>query len=230
MIKDYKAFQEKLASYADDEYRAFSMKGIPCERPFIGVRIPHIRQVVALIPRDKYPDFINIEPIAIEEVLARGILICKLPYDEIIKLFDSQIRYIDNWCTCDIFCSGLRSPIKKHREDFLETKVEKLLKSNDEYATRAGLVILKNSYIDPDYLNVIFDRTESLASHEEYYVKMAIAWLLSECFIKFPSATTGFLLASHLPKWTLNKTISKICDSYRVDPEAKAMLKKIRKN
>lgn len=229
MMRDYKEFQEELGKYADDEYRVFAMKGIPCERPFVGVRIPNVRKVVDLIPREKYEEFLKVKPVAIEEVLARGMIICKMSYEEMLKYFDSQVGYIDNWCACDIFCSGLRKVIKKHQEEFLEKKVEKLLKSKDEYDVRVGLVILKSSYVDFDYLNVIFDRVEGLVEREEYYIRMAIAWLLSECFIKFPAATTGYMLASHLPKWTFNKTISKICDSYRVDDETKKMLKKMRK-
>lgn len=228
-MRDYKEFQEELGKYADDEYRVFAMKGIPCERPFVGVRIPNVRKVVDLIPREKYEEFLKVKPVAIEEVLARGMIICKMSYEEMLKYFDSQVGYIDNWCACDIFCSGLRKVIKKHQEEFLEKKVEKLLKSKDEYDVRVGLVILKSSYVDFDYLNVIFDRVEGLVEREEYYIRMAIAWLLSECFIKFPAATTGYMLASHLPKWTFNKTISKICDSYRVDDETKKMLKKMRK-
>ena len=227
-ISNYQDLKTELALYADDAYREFSKKGIPCDRPFIGVRIPHIRKIVNIIPREKYTEFLKVKPVAVEEVLARGMIICKLSYGEMLKYFDSQITYIDNWCTCDIFCSSLRKLIKNHQAEFLETKVEPLLKSNQEYTTRVGLVILKSSYVEPDYLNLIFDRVESLASRDEYYVKMAIAWLLSECFIKFPAATTGYLAVSHLPKWTMNKTISKICDSYRVDNETKTMLKKMR--
>ncbi len=228
MIQSYQAFQTELTKYADDKYREFSMQGIPSDRPFIGVRIPHVRQVVNQISPDKYPEFLKTRPIAIEEVLARGMIICKLPYEEMLKYLDSQVKYIDNWCTCDILCSGLRKIIKNHREEFLDSNVDKLLKSKNEFTVRIGLVLLKTSYIDADHLNVIFDRVDNLADRDEYYIKMAIAWLLSDCFIKFPSATTGFLLASHLPKWTFNKTISKICDSLRVDPDTKAMLKKMR--
>ena len=229
MIESYKEFREELGKYADDEYREFAIKGVPCDRPFVGVRIPHVREVINLIPREKYEEFLKVEPVTIEEVLARGMIVCKLPYDEMVNLFNSQVAYIDNWCTCDIFCSGLRKAIKKHGEEFLEEKVEKLLKSKKEYEVRVGLVLLKSSYVDFDYLNMIFDRVEGLAERKEYYIRMAIAWLLSECFIKFPAVTTGYMLASHLPKWTFNKTISKICDSYRVDGETKKMLKKMRK-
>ena len=92
-----------------------------------------------------------------------------------------------------------------------------------------GLVILKCAYVEPDYLSLIFDRVERLASKEEYYIRMAIAWLLAECFIKFPEETLSYLKVSKLPKWTFNKTISKICDSYRVDDEMKNLLRKMRK-
>ncbi|MBR3131984.1 DNA alkylation repair protein [Candidatus Saccharibacteria bacterium] len=228
-IRDYAELKKELAFYADDDYREFAMKGIPCERPFIGVRIPDVRKVVNLIPRDCDEKLLKEKPVAIEEVLARGMIICRFSYEEMLNWFDSQISYIDNWCTCDIFCSGLRKVIKKHSAEFLDLKVDKLLSARDEYTVRVGLVMLKCAYVDFDYLNEIFERAEKLADREEYYIRMAIAWLLSECFIKFPAATTGYLVISHLPKWTFNKTISKICDSYRVDEETKKMLKKMRK-
>lgn len=229
MIESYKEFREELGKYADDEYREFAIKGVPCDRPFVGVRIPHVREVINLIPREKYEEFLKVEPVTIEEVLARGMIVCKLPYDEMVNLFNSQVAYIDNWCTCDIFCSGLRKAIKKHGEEFLEEKVEKLLKSKKEYEVRVGLVLLKSSYVDFDYLNMIFDRVEGLAEREEYYIKMAVAWLIAECFIKFPDETFGFLKKTGLSKWTFNKAISKICDSRRVLPEVKEELRGMKK-
>ena len=237
-ILDYEELRSALASLADDEYRVFSMKGIPSERPFIGVRIPLVREVVKRVPDEKITEFLMVEPVAIEEVLARGMLICRLPYEEIVgpcddlcgrSWFDSQIGFVDNWCTCDIFCSGMCRKIGKRREEFLELKVDGLLETKDEFAVRVGLVILKCGYVSEDYLAVIFDRVEGLASREEYYIRMAIAWLIAECFIKYPEVTLVYMKVSGLPKWTYNKTISKICDSHRVDEETKEMLKKMRR-
>ncbi len=228
-VEDYKDFRNHLAFFAEDEYREFVKKGIPGERPFIGVRIPIVRSVVDKVPREKYDEFLKTSPVAVEEVLARGMVICKLPYEEMLKWFDSQVSYIDNWCTCDIFCSGLRKVISKHRAEFLDLKVEELLRNDNEFAVRVGLVILKSSYMEFDYLAMIFDRVEMLARREEYYIRMAIAWLVAECFIKYPEETLAYLKVSKLPKWTYNKTISKICDSYRVDEDAKKMLRKMRK-
>ena len=210
-IQNYSKLRSELALNADDEYREFAMKGIPCERPFIGVRIPQIREIVAKVPPEKIPEFLASEPVAIEEVLARGMLVCRLPYAEMLKQFDSQINCIDNWCTCDTFCSGVAKLIKKKSTEFFETKIDKLLTNDSpEFTVRVGLVLLKCAYIEPEWLQVIFDRIENLANRDDYYIKMAIAWLLCDCFVKYPTATIGYMLNSNLPTWTFNKTISKI--------------------
>lgn len=219
----------ELAKCADDKYREFVMRGVPSERPFLGVRVPQIREVTTRISANSLADFMMVEPVAFEEVLERGMLVARLPYPEMLKYFSSQVDYIDDWCTCDTFCSDLRPVVKAHREEFLEQKIESLLQDKREFAVRVGLVMLKCCYVDFDYLALIFDRVEGLTEREEYYIRMAIAWLVAECFIKFPEPTLAYLKMSHLPKWTFNKTISKICDSRRVESEVKEYLKALRK-
>ena len=123
----------------------------------------------------------------------------------------------------------LRKTIKHHELDFLDRKVEPLLKSKNEFAIRAGLVCLLGFYVDFDHLFLIFDRLEYLKEHDDYYVKMSLAWLLAECFIKYPDETFVYLQHSNLPKWTFNKAISKICDSRRITPETKTELKQLQK-
>ena len=188
-----------------------------------------MREIVNLVPREKYLVFLNTEPVAFEEVLARGMIIARLSYVEILDWFDSQVSLFDDWASCDTFCSGLSRIVKKHREEFLELKIEKLLGSDGEFTVRTGLVLLKIAYVEPDYLALIFDRVEELIEREEYYIRTAIAWLIAECFIKYPEVTLGYLKVSKLPKWTINKTISKICDSYRVDEETKVLVRKMRR-
>ena len=187
-----------------------------------------MREVVKRVPDEKIAEFLKVEPVAFEEVLARGFMIARLPYEEMVKWFDSQVGYIGDWCTCDTFCSALKS-LRKHLDEFMELEMERLLRDTREFAVRVGLVLLKCYYVNYDYLAVIFDRVEGLAEREEYYIRMAIAWLLAECFIKYPEVTLAYMRVSGLPKWTYNKTISKICDSYRVDVETKEMLRKMRR-
>lgn len=222
---DYSELRERLAFYADDEYRDFTGKLIPCERPLVGVRIPVVREIVGQIPHEKYNEFLEVAPMTVEEVLARGMIIARLPYDKMLWRFGSQVDEIDNWCTCDVFCSGISKVVRKHRVEFLESQIEELLVDSREFAVRVGLVMLKCAYVEPEYLAVIFDRVERLSGREEYYVRMAIAWLVAECFIKYPDIAMGYLRTSRLPRWTFNKTISKICDSYRVDEGMKEAVK-----
>lgn len=228
-IRSYGDLRERLMFYADETYQEFAKKGILTERPILGVKIPQVREIVNLVPREKYLVFLNTEPVAFEEVLARGMIIARLSYVEILDWFDSQVSLFDDWASCDTFCSGLSKIVKKHREEFLELKIEKLLGSDGEFTVRAGLVLLKIAYVEPDYLALIFDRVEELIEREEYYIRTAIAWLIAECFIKYPEVTLGYLRVSKLPKWTFNKTISKICDSYRVDEEMKVLVRKMRR-
>ena len=229
MILDYEELKTKLAKLADDEYREFVMKICPSERPFLGVRVPQIREIAKQVPALEISELLKVQPVGYEEVLARGFLIARLPYDEMVQWFDSQVDCIDDWSTCDTFCSAVGKVIKKNRTAFFDAKMDDLLSDSREFAVRVGLVLLKVAYINEDYLQVIFDRVSGLASREEYYIRMGIAWLLCDCFIKYPTATTSYLLSSKLPKWTYNKTISKICDSYRVDAETKDLLRKMRK-
>lgn len=195
----------------------------------LGVRVPQIRKYAKLVATGRLEEFIAVHPTTYEEVLLQGFLITRLPYDEMLKWFDSHLKYIDNWSTCDLFCSAISKLVQNNRADFFERKMTKLLDDRDEFTIRVGLVILKCSYMESDYLQFIFATVDKLSNREEYYVKMGLAWLVSECFIKYPSATMEYLLRSKMSAWTFNKTISKICDSYRVDAETKKLLRGMRR-
>ena len=229
MSYSYLEFKEQLELYAEDGYREFAKKISLSKRPVLGVRIPLIRKVVNAMPRESYEEFLAVKPVTIEEVLARGMIIDKLSYGEMLEWFDSQVSYIDDWSACDIFCAGLRKVVRGHLDEFLENKVKVLVVDSREFAVLVGLVILKTSYVEPKYLELIFETVDGLASRDEYYVKMAIAWLVSECFIKYPDETLEYFKVANLPEWTFNKTISKICDSYRVSGEMKKTLRGMRK-
>ena len=228
-IDDYTKLKDKLEQNTDDKYRDFTMRICPSKHPFLGVRVPQIRKFANQVSKEKIEEFLAVSPATYEEVLLRGFLIARLSYEQILKHFDSQLKYIDDWSTCDLFCSAISKTVKGNKEDFLEEKVTKLLDDKREFRTRVGLVLLKCCYVELKYLKFIFAKADKLSTREEYYVKMGLAWLISECFIKFPSGTMDYLLTNKMPAWTLNKTISKICDSYRVDAKTKNLLKKLRK-
>ena len=201
--------------------------------------------------------FLQNEPVSSEEVLIRGFVIANLPYDEMVSQIYGFAALIDNWQVCDTFCAAMKKNIVKHKAEFLE-EIDKMLKSLDEFQTRVALVCLLDHYIEADYLAVIFDRVNEMAeflsdgpgemsvvrapgekvgrrvaenvlSWDAYYVKMAVAWLLSMCFAKFPEETMQFFKQVQLPKWTFNKTILKTCESYRVDRDVKDELRELKR-
>lgn len=223
---NYSNFQLKLTRLIDDDYRNFVAGGILTEYPLLGVRTPALRDIAkALSKNESAEDFLKLSPKSYEELTIQGFVIADLPYDEMKTYLPSFVGKIDNWCTTDLLCSSLKS-VKKHREDFLDI-IDNFLNKSEFYA-RTALVCLKNYYIVPDYLAVVLDRIVRVKDREEYYVKMAVAWTICECFIKYPDETYGFLASNILPKWTQNKAISKIRDSFRVPNEIKATLTKLR--
>lgn len=225
---DYSNFQLNLTRSIDDDYREFVAGGILTEYPLLGVRTPILREIAKNLSKNgEEEDFLELLPKSYEELTIQGFVIASLPYDKMKSYLPSFVEKIDNWCTTDLFCSSLKS-VKKHREDFLNT-IDDLL-TGPEFYVRTALVCLKNYYVTTDYLAVVLDRIVRVKDREEYYIKMAVAWTVCECFIKYPDEIYGFIASGILPKWTQNKTISKIRDSYRVPTEIKPTLLKLRKS
>jgi 3-methyladenine DNA glycosylase AlkD len=60
--------------------------------------------------------------------------------------------------------------------------------------------------------------------HEDYYVKMGVAWAISIFYIKQPQLTLPLLQENNLDDFTHNKAIQKIRESFRVSKEDQEML------
>lgn len=65
-------------------------------------------------------------------------------------------------------------------------------------------------------------------SSKYYYVNMAEAWVIATLYIFFPTETYKFLETSDISNEIKLKSISKICDSFRIDPEEKEKVRKLR--
>lgn len=62
-----------------------------------------------------------------------------------------------------------------------------------------------------------------------YYVQMAVAWAVSVCYVKYPKQTHEFLKESQMDVFTHNKSIQKICESFRVTKEQKSAVRKLKR-
>jgi 3-methyladenine DNA glycosylase AlkD len=133
---------------------------------------------------------------------------------------------INNWSVCDTFCNGLKI-IKEHKSyvwEFLKPYYE----SNDAYDIRFAVVTMLFFYIEEEYIEKMFSIFDSI-HHSNYYVKMAVAWAISMCYVNLPEQTMSYLKNNHLDDDTYNKALQKIRESLKVDKRTKEIIKAMKR-
>lgn len=222
--KDYKEFVEYLYGLEDKKYKEFHSK-LTYNTNIIGIRVPVLKEISKNISKGNYLSFIScVADNTYEEWLIFGLIIgyIKFDFDDKLNLLDNYIENIDNWASCDTMCANMKD-FKKNKKSGYEYII-KLIKTNECWKVRVGLVLLLDYYINEEYLSNIFNICDSI-KNDEYYVKMAIAWLISICYIKFPERTLKYLNNNNLDKFTYNKSIQKIIESTRISQNEKNKLK-----
>lgn len=224
----FKEFREYLLTLQDKEYKKFHEKLTKTKYEIIGIRVPILRKIAATISKGDYQKFLkNENHYYYEEVFIKAIVISKIKdVSELKKQMNLFVPQIDNWAICDSFCNSLKI-VSNHKEEFIK-EIQNYIKSKEEFVQRVGLILLLNFYIEPKYIQEIFWIVDHLHS-DKYYVNMAAAWLLCECYIKEKEQTLLFLKENNLSAFVQNKTISKIKDSYRIEKLEKKMLDTLKK-
>lgn len=227
--ESYKEFVKYLISIQDKKYKEFhSSLVLNSKYEMIGIRVPIMRYIAKKIAKGDIGSFLEYaQNRYYEEVMIQGLVISHIKDEKLFyKYFNEYINKIDNWALCDSFCSSIKI-VKKFEEKYF-TEATKMAVSNNEFVSRVGLVVILNHFIKQNNLYAIFDTLNKIQS-DKFYINMAEAWLLCEMYIKFPKETQDFLKKNSLNKFTQNKAISKIHDSYRVSREEKDLLKNYRK-
>ena len=225
-----KELQKKLFELQDKKYKEFHSLLCPGTSNIIGVRVPVLRQYAKeLYNTQDWENILKIQPIYYEEIMLQGMLIGFLQKEKIEvvqEYIEKFIPKIDNWAICDTFVSGLKIT-KKHRKEMWDF-IQKYLNSNKEFEIRYGIVMLLDYYIIDDYIDEIIKIIDNI-KHKGYYVKMAIAWAVSVCYVKYPEKTYKYLKNDNLDDFTHNKAIQKIKESYRVTKVDKEKLQKLKR-
>lgn len=224
-----KELQDKLFQMQDKKYKEFHSSLCPGINNIIGIRVPILRNFAKnIIKTEDYNKILDFIPDFYEETMLQGMIIGlkKSDFSRIQGDINKFVPKIDNWAICDTFCAGLKI-VKKYPEDFWAF-LEKYLKSDKEFEIRFAIVVILDYYINEEYLEEVLGILNNI-KHEGYYVKMAIAWAVSICYIKFSKRTMEFLRNCNLDNFTYNKAIQKITESYRVDKKDKEILKKMKK-
>ena len=88
--------------------------------------------------------------------------------------------------------------------------------------------MLMNYYIEESRLEELYQLYEQI-HHEDYYVKMAVAWAYSILLVKFFEPTFAYLSQCSLDTFTFQKTIQKACESRRINENQRIRLRELKK-
>lgn len=229
MVYEKEEVRNILREKAEEKYRVFSSSLLPNTNNLLGVRIPTLRKLAKEIYKKTKTAYLEETNLYFfEEIMLQGMIIGLLKDDisTVKKYIRNFIPKIDNWSICDCFCGDLKI-IKGNEEYFLEF-IKPYLQSKKEFEVRFVLVILLNYYVNEKYIETTLELINKF-NHSEYYAKMAAAWAISICYIKFPQHTYEFLQNTKIDSWTFNKAIQKIKESYKVDINSKKLVEKLKK-
>lgn len=259
--------RESLKQHAESSYKEFSSALIPESRPLLGVRLPMLRTLAKEIVKsgdwrseiascegeyeDKY----------FEETMLRGMIIGygteKGELQEGLSYVAGFIPHVDNWSTCDSFCTSFLLA-GRHRAEVWEF-LQKYLYSEKEFEVRVAVITLLAQYLKYDGRGKKLSRKRAITmkdverdTYEQnradfpymerilevlnrqytqgYYAQMAAAWTTAESFVTFPYETAQMLTGEcRLDDWTYNKALQKICESRNPDEEVKAYARSLKR-
>lgn len=216
---------ERLFALQDEIYRDFQAKLIPNIDPetIIGVRTPALRQLAKEMGegetfKKELPHRYFEENQLHSFLLGNG-----KNFEKAAAEVDAFLPYVDNWATCD----QLRPKVfHKHRRELLPF-IRRWISSGHVYTIRFGIGMLMTHYLDGDF-DPEYPAMAASVRHEDYYVKMMVAWYFATALAKQYDAVLPYITEGRLEQWTHNKAIQKAVESHRITPAQKAFLKQYR--
>lgn len=219
---------KKLKENKDLKYKEFNSKIISTKYPMIGVKTPILKNIAKEISKKDYKTFLqNKNTDYYETVLIEGFVISNIKdIKEALIYFDKFIKKIDNWAICDMTVSSMK--IVKKNKDIFKDKIKEYLNSKEEFTVRVGIILLLDYYLEEEYLDEVFSLIDNI-KREEYYINMAIAWLISIALIKYKDKTLKYLKVCNLDDFTYNKALQKARESKRISKEDKKYYQKLKR-
>lgn len=225
MVKE-NTILESLYAAADAGYRDFNSGLVPTvgADKFIGVRTPVLRAMA----RDMAKSGVCVDFVAelphkyFEENQLHAFIISEIhDFDSAVRAVDKFLGYVDNWATCD----QMSPKIFAKNADKLLPYIEKWLLSKHVYAVRFAVLCLMRYYMDVGFDKKYADMVLNINS-DEYYINMMRAWYFATAAAKHFDVVYPYF--ERLDSWTRARAIQKAIESYRVLPEHKLKLKKLR--
>ena len=215
------AIKQQLMNLREDKFQQFTSRLLPGVENILGVRLPYLRKLAKKLAKGDWRAYLA-EALddSYEEIMLQGMVIgyVKTEWRELIPYVKGFLAKIDNWSTCDSFCSGLK--ICKGNQEEVWEFLQPLFFSENEFEVRFAIVMLIYYYQEKNYIEVACNIFESI-THEGYYVKMAVAWAISIYYVHFQKEMMVYLGNNKLDEFTYKKSIQKICESKVVSSREK---------
>lgn len=225
--KDIIEFQKYLKAQAGTKKQQnWEQNIVQTKLPCLAIKAPEVTKMVNQIAKGNFLSFVDNWKIEFHQnVIIIGSLICKIKDFDLLKQYlDIYATKCDNWAATDTLKFKITD---KNEKQFFDLAKE-YVTSDLPFKRRIGIIILFK-FITPKYIDQIFSILNGFKNEQDYYVNMANAWLLCECFIKERQKTLLYLCNNNLNDFTINKAISKCRDSFRVTENDKEMLLKFKK-
>lgn len=211
----------------NESYAAFNQRIVNTKMPVIGVRVPDLRRLARELAGDMSAADIS-RLLAAPSNLYEYVLLCsllinraKISDEEAIKLTQQYLPRVDSWAHIDIFVEKKRRFAGEVWWDF----ALECLQSEAEFTVRYGVISLMTNFLDESHINQVFAALRRI-KHDDYYVKMALAWLYATAAVNFFELTLAELENEHIDAWTRNKAYQKMRESRRFTPEQQAVISK----
>lgn len=215
------AFEAYLRSLGKPDKVAWTQRIVNTKRPVLAIPTPTLRAIAKEIKRGNALSFLDLRIFSTHEsIIIHGIILSQLT--DLALLEQYLITYagqVDNWAACDL----LSFKVKGLEAQFLRL-AQQFVQSENLFLRRIGLIILFK-LVNDTYIDAVLAIVDSLQNETEYYVNMAVAWLLCDCFIKQRDKTWAFWQTHYLQPFVARKFVSKCHDSYRVSAADKQMLR-----
>lgn len=218
----YKELEEYLFSNRDQKFALFSKSLSNSDYISIGIKNPILKDIIKKHKDDlelKLEEFVLGKYLEIDFIYY-GLSLSRLnTIDEQLLFLKNNIKNAKSWAITDCVPPFLKKlSFDKYYDFFLDT-----YNSNNTYEERISYVLGLKYYKEKEVLKII----PLIKLNKEYMVMMAEAWLLSVIAITYPTDVFDFLKS--IDDITLKrKTISKICDSRRIEEGLKNKFKSLR--
>lgn len=222
--------KDRLLQLAEQGNQPFTQSLNPGVEHVLGIRVPHLRKLAAEIAKGDWQTYLaTADTYYMEERMLQGMVLgCIRPDDDVEVYLDRVTRFvriINSWSVCDTFKFGGGKKFIEANKARLWEYLKGWMLAQGEYEIRFGVVMSMQLFTDEAHIDELLTLYNDIR-HDGYYVKMAIAWALSVCFVKFPDITMRYLQGPNaLDNFTYNKALQKIAESYRVDAPTKQLIK-----